>query len=52
MGKKRKTAGMTWRWSGWAAAVPAMAKEHGIVLPHGVEDFAGFKAKLLGKDAA
>jgi hypothetical protein len=50
--KKRKTAGMTWRWSGWAAAVPAMAEEHGIVLPRGVEDFARFRAKMQDKDAA
>jgi hypothetical protein len=50
--KKRKAAGMSWRWSGWAAAVPAIAKEHGIVLPHGVEDFARYKAEVLAKGVA
>jgi hypothetical protein len=50
--KKRKTPGTAWRWSGWAAAVPAMAKEHGIVLPLGVEELTRFRAKMQGKDAA
>jgi hypothetical protein len=50
--KKRKAAGMAWQWSGWAAAVPAMAKEHGIVLPRGVEDFARYKAEVLAKGVA
>lgn len=50
--KKRKTAGMAWQWSGWAAAVPAMAKEHGVDLPAGVEDFARYKAEVLAKGVA